>query len=1334
MKPRRKLLNKAAREKVKTASRKLTALVMTAVMALSTLIGSIAPTAAYAEDFSSAMNFRTLSMGIDGEGTYDASDGAVAYCGNIDRCGPTPDASTWKTFDNGWSYASDQIAAVVYNGYPYTTTIGGTAFSADEARCVTQEAVWMIQGMINPDGSYSYVYNYGWVTHSGNIRDSFGDRIYNAVRYLYDGATNGSLKAPSGLVRIYNEVTAGPEMGNAEGHPTQRMIYAPLMGTMSIQKVSGDASITDGNSCYSLEGAVYGIYSDAGCSSQVGTMTTDASGKASSGSLTAGTYYVKEITPSKGYGLDNGVYTVQVNAGQNTAVNGGTVSEPPLNDPTYVLVQKVDAETGGPVQQGSASLEGAEYTYWFFAGDHYTKTDDGAVVAEDGSTIMDADGNFSGDDPDRTWVVSTNDKGFARLGDEYLVAGESDELYYVDGIVTLPLGTLVVRETKAPEGYLISDSTFVMQVSDGGGKAVATGDIVMVDGNGYIGDAEGNQGEEIIRGGVKVRKQDSELGISTPQGDATLAGTQFQIINRSASGVVVNGVSYDPNDVVATITTDEAGNAQTSTDALPYGVYEVREGQPPVGYTHNDSWSKTFSITEDGQMIDLTDASSVLDNEVIRGGVSFRKVDAELSSASDDDSLPLGGATLAGAKIEIVNDSDRAVMVDGVLYQPGAVVMTLTTDEDGNCSTSADALPYGTYYAYESVAPEGYLLNDDWRISFQIREDGQMVDLSGDESAVADQVIRGDVSFVKVDGLDADRLAGVPFLVTSNTTGESHVIVTDDNGEASTSSDWNPHSHNTNANDAAVSRNEDGTYTVDESLLDDTAGVWFVGRTDRMTQAIDELGALPYDTYTFQELPVSANEDFDLVSFTITISRNNHTVDAGTVDDNYIGIGTNATASDGTKQLMVGESVTLTDEVLYEGLTPGKSYSIEGTLMDKETGEAVVDGEGNAVTSTVEFTPVQISGSQTVEFTFDTTGIAGHDVVVYERLLDASGRVIATHEDIEDEGQTVEVATPEIGTTATTSEGKLAMAGEAVTLTDTVSYKGLNPGESYSATGTLMDKETGEALTDAEGNEIVSTAEFTPEAPDGTVEVQFTFDTTELGGHDIVVFENGHDIVVFEKLMAASGKVIATHEDIEDEGQTVEVNKPEIGTELTDSTDGDHEAIPSKQTVLIDTVSYKGLTPGRSYRIEGVLMDQKTGQPLLVNDKEVTSEATFVPNEADGTVELAFAFDASGLKEGTNVVAFEYLYLDDLEIAVHADISDMAQTVEITDTPDGVVYDKTGVDTGLIAGVAAAGVLAAAALAAYGVIQKRKAAKAEASDAGDGSVSVSSDDESERDA
>ena len=1340
-----KLLNKARREKVNGFVRKTTALVAAFVMAFSTFIGSLAPTVAYAASGDTTVTF--------------------------------PNGGTAVLHDDGTITGSCQLTA----GWdaPYATETG-------DIFCAS---------ILMPDGqtvtSLCYETLIGDPLHNAYVAPGYGT-------YDFTATPNGD-GTYSVLVHSDSATSAFPGHNFVPGYPAQRMyaeIWTPVLtGTMSIQKVTGDGSISDGNGAYSLANAVYGIYSDSGCTSLVETMTTDGSGAAQSGNLEVGTYYVKEITPSSGYALDPNTYTVQVSAGQNSVVNGGTVSEPPLNDPTGLWIQKVDTETGQGVAQGDASLAGAQYTYWFFAGDSYYEADDGSIVNSAGETVMDAEGNFVGDEADRTWVVETDEDGYASLTADYLVSSLSDDLYYSNGIETLPIGTVVVRETAAPTGYLVSDDVYVMRVTDGGGVVASDGDINIVDGNRYIGEGAGNQNDEVGRGGVKLRKVDREL----------------------------------------------------------------------------------------------------------------------------DESLPLGAATLEGARIAITNDSENAVLVGGVSYDPGEVVMYLTTDENGECSTADDALPYGTYTATEVVAPEGYLLNSDWSQTFEIRYDGQMVDLTGLEHAVDDQVIRGDIEFVKVDGLDMDRLAGIPFLVTSQTTGESHVIVTDTNGEVSTAADWNAHTSKTNANDAAVTWNDDGTYTVDERLLDDTAGVWFNGRTDRTTTPDDSLGALPYDTYTFQELRVSANEDFDLVSFNITISRNNHVVDGGTVDNNYLSIGTTATAVDGGKYIGVGESATVTDTVAYEGLTPGDTYKLVGTLMDKETGEAVTDADGNAVTSTVEFAPVQISGEQEVEFTFDTTGIAGHDVVVFEELYNAQGDLIASHEDIDDEGQTVQVGTPEIGTTASGTDGKQLSVGESVTLTDTVSYSGLNPGETYTVEGTVHVRgldDNGDAvddgvLTDADGNEVRVSAEFTPESNDGTVEVTFTIDTTELAGKELVVFEKvltangtvvgthediddegqtvevatpeigttatsadgdksldfdyevtlvdtveysglnpgetytvegtvmdketgealtfadgsvayevydadsdewvplatghtdnvdgswtqvsveanddgtwtvttergtadseetvtdsvtyasdqmrevdvagepvtataeftpeassgtvevsftfntttlgGKELVVFENVYSASGTLVASHEDIDDAGQTVAVDQPTIGTELTDSTDGDHEATPSTTTTLIDTVTYTGLVPGRSYRVEGVLMDQSTGEPILVNDQEVTAETTFVPNQSDGTVELAFTFDSTGLDEGTNVVAFEHLYYDDLEIATHADISDMGQTVEITSTPDGKVLDKTGVDAGTIAAIVAAAAIIVAALVGYGLYQKRKGNAPDDGPKGDGS-------------
>ena len=1293
---KRKLLNKAVREKVKGFGQKAVAAAMTALMATSSLLG-IGAQAAYAVTAGEQVYIQTGDEMYYYGGSQWGSrmfeiNGEVGYCSDPSRNTP---ASGWYTAseiqthpaaDGSNIHDPQAVVSLLYFGY------GGPGWNAQS---------WLDRiGGYDLDGHYfepgkdwdgSDITDTEWYLYTHIL---IADRMWcNGAEALfgcteefcqwyawnfigYTWGHDGSTENPNAIgpwqymwgtpegFHAYQIDTGYNDLAGL-GNRSQTIVtfeYTPS-GTMSIQKTTGNGSITDGNGAYDLSGAVYGIYSDQGCSAQVSTMTTDGSGAAQSGELDAGTYYVKEITPSEGFDLDQTTYTVVVTGGQNTVVNGGTVSEPPLNDPTGLLVQKVDADTGEPVAQGGGSLEGTEYTYCFFAGDNYTKTDENTIVNGDGDVVMDADGGFEGDQPDRTWVVATDSYGYADLSDQYLVAGESDDLYYVDGIATLPLGTVVVRETDAPDGYRLSDDVYAMQIADGGDSVAVTGDVVVIDGNRYIGDGSGNQNDEVMRGGVTVRKQDSELGASTPQGDATLRGTSFEIVNRSSGSVNVNGTDYQPGEVVATIESDASGIARTGSDVLPIGSYEVREAQPPTGYTANDAWSQNFTISSDGQVVDLTASTYALGNEVIRGGVSLRKVDAELR-----DALPLGDTTLAGARIEIVNESDHAVRVNGVDYQPGQVVMTLTTDESGNCGTRSDALPYGTYSASEVSVPEGYLLNEDWNPTFQIRTDGQVVDLTSADRAVPDQVIRGDVAFVKVDGLDMDRLAGIPFLVTSQTTGESHVIVSDENGEVSTSADFVAHTSKTNANDDAVTDNGDGTYTVDEDVLDASAGVWFSGRTDRTTSPDDSLGALPYDTYTFQELRVSANEDYDLVSFNITISRNDYTVNGGTVDDNYLGIGTNATADDGGKQLMVGESVVLNDEVLYEGLTPGDSYTLVGTLMDKETGEAVTDADGDAVTSTVEFTPVQISGSQMVAFTFDTTGIAGHEVVAYERLYNAEGDLIASHEDIDDEGQTVEVVKPEVGTTAASNGGKQVMSGESVTLTDTVSYSGLNPGETYTVEGTVHvrnlddsgDAADGGVLTDADGDEVKATAEFTPETSDGTVEVTFTIDTTDLAGQTLVVFE---------RVLSASGNVVGTHEDIDDEGQTVEVVTPEIGTSAA-SADGGKTVLVGTTVTITDTVSYSGLNPGENYSTTGTLMDKETGEAITDADgNEITSTVIFTPNTPDGTIDVDFTFDTTELA-GSDIVVFEDLMsASGKVIASHEDIDDEGQTVEVV-TPE----------------------------------------------------------------
>lgn len=254
----------------------------------------------------------------------------------------------------------------------------------------------------------------------------------------------------------------------------------------------------------------------------------------------------------------------------------------------------------------------------------------------------------------------------------------------------------------------------------------------------------------------------------------------------------------------------------------------------------------------------------------------------------------------------------------------------------------------------------------------------------------------------------------------------------------------------------------------------------------------------------------------------------------------------------------------------------------------------------------------------------------------------------------------------EIGTKATVEGEKEIDPLDKVTLTDTVSYIGLVPGKEYKVVGVLMDKLTGEKLL-VNGQEIIAETTFIAEAKNGSVDVTFVFDATGLHGKEIVVFED----------LYRENVLLATHADINDEGQTVKIKNPEIGTKAT--ADGKKEITADKITIT-DVVSYKDLTPGKEYKLTGMLMNKATNDKLLIDGKEITAEATFTPKAPTGEVEMTFTFDARELTAETEVVAFETLYRDGIEIAVHADIEDEGQTVKILPLHGSIMTTKVNAD------------------------------------------------------
>mgnify|MGYP001234924429 CR=1 FL=1 len=785
-----------------------------------------------------------------------------------------------------------------------------------------------------------------------------------------------------------------------------RVIKTLHKGYLTLHKDSSNKTLTDANDCYSLAGAEYGVYTDSNCSNKVATLTTNASGNANTVSLTPGRYYVKETKAPKGYFTDSQVYTADVSgANRESSPVKLSVSDNPANDPMAMLLGKYDGQKtyngAGNLPQGSATLAGAEFTVDYYATLDYKSYDD----------LKNADVK-----PTRSWTFKTDADGFSYFDTEHFVSGDAF-FYNGQNNICIPRGTVVIRETKAPAGYVKSDDV------------------------------------------------------------------SFQKIQENPT-----------------------------TDAV-----------------------RTYNVPK-----------------------------------------------------------------------------------------------------------------------------------------VAEQVYRSDIEFTKKADNGSAHLAGVPFKVTSLTTGESHIAVTDENGYFSSASSWNAHDSNTNANDWALT----ASGTIDSTKLDANAGFWFGNNsvldgngttsTSDAVKADNKLGALPFDTYSVEELRCSANEGYALINTTVTVTRDAKTIDLGTFDDPEPEIHTTAyDASDSDHYVGVG-TVKISDKVEYSHLVAGKTYTVIGELHDAATGDAVTVN-GQAITAEKTFTAEDSAGSVTLDYAFDSYDLKGKTLVVYETLTDAKGAKLAEHRDKSDVSQQVTVLTPKLSTSAVgdADNSKSVTAEDDVTVTDYVRYTGLTAGQTYTLTGTLMDKSTKKAFMDADGTPVTATAEFTAEAESGTTTVTFTFDASGI--------KTGTKLVAFETV-ATNGIEIADHKDINDIDQTVTVKAPVIGTTAVDAADGDKTVTGEENVAVRDTVHYNNVTPGKTYKVTGTLYEKvldKNGKVTkkVFKDKNgtpVTAEANFTAEDSYGNVDVTFYFDGSSLKEGTSLVAFESLSHNDKEIASHADVNDSGQTVIIT--------------------------------------------------------------------
>ena len=891
-------------------------------------------------------------------------EGEDAYCVDIN----TNFKNGYKTrSDASTCLSDDQIADIALSlEYVKQYTASHSGISSQHAYLLRQLVVWQRLSA-----------HLGW--SCDNVRASY-DEISKAVQDEVFAGAKAFVAANKGRYDCYGYIYTG------EGQDLGQFFAELAVGNGKIQKSSSNTTVTNGNDCYSLSGATYGVYSDKGCTKSVAILTTNANGNTDTVELRAATYYVKETKAPKGFQLDKNVYTMTVKVNETTTLK---VSDKPKVTDTLVELFKIDMEISKATPQGNASLEGAEFVWKYYDG-YYTKDN---LPSE----------------PTRTWTTKTTTEKdsnnevhyITRLADSYKVLGDS--FYTQNGTICLPLGTITVKEKTAPNGYLLEGA--YMQA----------------------------------------------------------AGSSEQI----------------------------------------KGVYVAQ-------------------ITEDGELAALSGSNqySVLD-KVIRGGVKIQKRDLETK-----DTKAQGGATLKDTAFEIISLNDNAVLVDGKLYNKNEAVKTIHTGVDGIATTAADTLPYGKYRIEESNAPEGYLTDGAKPIEFEITEDGKIVDLTDEAHSIYNQIKRGDIEGVKIGAGTHKRLANVPFRITGKTTGESHIIVTDANGQFSTSSDWVSHKQNTNAGKTS----EDG--------------IWFGTSTPD-----DSKGALLYDTYTIEELRCDSNKGMTLIpAFDVVVSRNKVVVDLGTLTDEYepeIIIHTTATDKvTGGKSIVAGKSVTIVDTVTLDGLTKGTKYQLKGWQMVKsENAQLLIDGQ--PVESNYTFTAKKSEMEVEVSYTFNASALGGKDLVTFEELYDLSNpdepTKVAEHKDIEDEGQTVTI-TERIITMHTTATDKATgektiEADDKVTIVDTVTLDGLEKGVKYTLKGWEMVKsENAELLMN--GKRVENDLTFTAEDSKMEVQIEFTFNASELGGKELVTFEELYDVTNPDEPIK-----VAEHKDIKDKGQTVTVKE-----------------------------------------------------------------------------------------------------------------------------------------------------------------------------------------------
>ncbi|PGM76352.1 hypothetical protein CN957_23545 [Bacillus cereus] len=740
----------------------------------------------------------------------------------------------------------------------------------------------------------------------------------------------------------------------------------------------------------------------------------------------------------------------------------------------------------------------------------------------------------------------------------------------------LPYGKYSFKETKAKTGYVANDKETSFEVKEDG--KTQKFDVV----------------NKLIRGNIEINK--------TGDNKKPLSGVEFGV--------------YDLTDKEITkVITDKDGKA--SVKDLPYGSYYFKETKTVEGYVINTE-KTTFTVKENNK----TQKFNVV-NKLIKGNIEIHKV--------GDNKQPLEG-------------------VEFTIYdEKGNALKEVITDKNG-IAKSGD-LPYGSYHFKETKAKTGYVINKQ-KFDFDIKTNGQTLKFD-----VTNKLIKGSIEITKVNE-ENQPLQGVEFTVYDQNNKKIKTVVTDKDGKAKVDNliFGKYYFKETKTIEGYVINNQKFDFSIEENAKTlpftvtnkvikgnvklvkvdaDNEGTKLKGAVYELFDATNEkvgeyttnengeiaVENLVYGSYKFVEKEAPTGYVLDTKEIPFEVKENGQTIEL--------------TATN--------KGITGTLEITKVDIADSKPLSNAKFQIINEKGEVVVekttDEKGKATFEKLPF------GKYTFKEISAPEGYFINETVFNFEILE-NGKIIKKK--VEDE------KIPSIKTTASdkTDNTKEMHTSKSVTIQDEVEYKDLQVGKEYTLKGKLMDKSTNKPLL-VNGKEVTSETKFTPKKASGSITLDFTFDATGLEDKEVVVFED----------LLKDEKIVTTHADIEDKGQTVKFVKPSVKTTATNKADGSKELDANESVTIQDKVEYKDLIVGKEYVVKGKLMDKATNKPLKINGKEVTSEAKFTAENKDGFIILDFTFNASEL-QGKEVVVFEELYQNDILVAIHSDIEDMGQTVK----------------------------------------------------------------------